>query len=194
MKRDLPESLHSTRDLLTGSLQMRASDTASPMPGDLFDDLAKRFNRAPATVAVTPSVSWFERVQTFIARPAFGVAAFAMVIVGFVLPGMMRPAETGSGFRGVAVVSPAGETVRIILVKAPSSVLMELQNSGDFEKGAISTIENLDATIEGAHVLVNFETSEIKVVNADGLTTHTASLPDDLSGASSAIASAVSRL
>ncbi len=194
MNPDLPESLHSTRDLLAGSLQMRASDHVSSMPGELFDDLAMRFNQAPAAPVVLPSLSWFEKVQSFIARPAFGVAAFAIVIIGLALPGMIRPAQTGSGFRGVATVSPSGEMVHIFLIKAPSSVLRELENSGDFEKGAITALENLNDTIGGAHVLVNFETSEITVVNADGEATFKTSLPEDPSGLSPAIASAVSRL
>jgi len=193
MKRELPENLHSTCDLLAGSLQMRSSDQASQMPGELFDDLALRFNRVPAKAASAPSVSWFEKLQSFIARPAFGVAAFAMIILALTLPSMMSPTQ-GSGFRGANPISPTSEAVHIVLIHAPSEILRDLENSGDFEKGAISAVERVDDTLQGARVMVNFETSEITVVNGNGETTFTTSLPEDPNGLSSAIASAVSRL
>lgn len=190
---EFPSDLQSTRDLLTGSLRSHPADHASAMPGDLLDDLLSRFQTNVATVAATPTLSWFAKIQSLIARPSFGLAALAVVILGLALPGMMAPTSTDSGFRGATVSAPA-EAIRIILIHAPSSFAQQLEKSGDFERGAISSVSRVDDNISGPRVLVNFEESKISVINASDEVIHTAAIPADGSELSSAIAAAVSRL
>ncbi len=190
---ELPSDLHTTRDLLKGSLRTHPADQASSMPEELLEDLVSRFQTTSSAVTQTPSLSWFAKIQLFISRPAFGVAALAVVILGLALPGMMAPTPPGSGFRGAINSTPA-EAIRIILVQAPSTVAQQLEQSGDFEKGAISSISQLDNSLTGPRVLVDFQKSEISVINANGEVTHTAAIPADARDLSSAVAAAVSRL
>ena len=194
MNPNLPEELQSTRDLLAGSLQMHATEKSPAIPGDLLEDLVLRFNREPALAAQTESKSWFAAIQSFIARPAFGVAALAVVILGLVIPSVMRPDRTESGFRGAVSDTIAAESARIILVKASPEIEQTLASSGDFEEGVISSVDRLDAATAGARVVVDFETSTIRVLNASGEEIHSAPVPEDSNELSAAIASALSRL
>ena len=195
MNSDLPSHLHSTRDLLMGSLRLHPEDQPSAMPADLLADLTDRFE-APAPAAVrTPSLSWFAKIQSFVARPAFGVAALAVVILGLALPSMMAPAPVATGFRGAATAVAPSESVRILLVQAPADIVSSLENSGDFETAAISAVSSLPAAdSSSARVIVNFETSEISAISADGTVISTDALPADPVALSAAIATAVSRL
>ncbi len=165
------------------------------MPADLLTDLTNRFE-APAPAAVqTPFLSWFAKIQSFVARPAFGVAALAVVILGLALPRMMAPAPVASGFRGAATAATPNESVRILLVQAPADIVSSLENSGDFETAAISAVSSLPAAdSSSARVIVNFETSEISAIAADGTIISTDALPADPVALSAAIAIAVSRL
>lgn len=193
MKPELPSHLHSTRDLLMGSLRSHPTETASDMPANLLADLTTHFQAsAPAAVRV-PSLSWFEKLQSFVSRPAFGLAALAVAILGFALPGMMTPAPTGTSFRGAPTSAIAGESVRIFLVGAPAHVASTLENSGDFEKGAILSVATLPGS-SSPRVVVDFTKSEITTVAADGSVLATETLPADNSALASAIAAAVSRL
>ena len=94
MNLDLPQTLQSTRDLLAGSLQLHATERAPAIPADLLNDLSRRFNTAPVSAASIQSRSWFEAVQSFIARPAFGMAALAIVILGISVPRMINSTST----------------------------------------------------------------------------------------------------
>ncbi len=194
MNPELPSHLHSTRDLLLGSLRIHPEDQASAMPADLLADLTSRFE-VPAPAAVqTPSLSWFAKIQSFVARPAFGVAALAVVILGLALPSMMAPAPVATGFRGAATAVAPSESVRILLVQAPADIVSSLENSGDFETGAIASVSSIPADSSAARVIVNFETSEISAISADGTVISTDALPADPVALSAAIATAVSRL
>jgi hypothetical protein len=194
MNSELPSHLHSTRDLLTGSLRVHPTDQASAMPAELLSDLTTRFQTfAPAAVR-TPSLSWFEKIQSFVSRPAFGMAAVAMVILGLALPGMMAPAPTGTVFRGAATTVAPGESVRILLVNATADVVTSLETSGDFEKAAISSLSSLPDAFSGPSVIVDFGKSAISVIDATGTLISTDELPADSAALSAAIASAVSRL
>jgi hypothetical protein len=195
MNLDLPTNLESTRNLLAGSLQLHATEQAPAVPADLLHDLTRRFNSAPVTAATIQPRSWFEAVQSFIARPAFGMAALAIVILGISVPRMIDSTSTASsgGFRGT--VSPAAVTrnIRIILIQSPSGFQQALANVGDFESGMISSAASSDS-ITGPRILVDFVTSTITALNASNEKIHTAPLPKDAEEISAAIATAVSRL
>ena len=192
MNLDLPKNLESTRNLLAGSLQLHASEQAPAVPGDLLNDLASRFNTTPAKAAPIPPRSWFEAVQSFIARPAFGMAALAIVILGISVPRMIDSTRPTGGFRGA--ISPTTETrnIRIILIESPAGLLQTLANAGDFESTMISSAKSSDS-ITGPRILVNFATSTITALNASDEAIHTAPLPKDAAEISAAIATALSR-
>ncbi len=194
MNLELPQNLQSTRDLLAGSLQMHATEKAPALPGELFDDMFRRFNPAPSVAVAVESKSWFAAVQSFISRPAFGVAAFAVVVLGLALPNMMAPTTSSSAFRGAVPTETDTDGVRIVLVKAPADIQKAIEDSGDFEKGAISSVEMTASSEKGPRVLVDFEASTIIAIDVNGQTIHESALPKDANEISSAIALAVSKL
>ena len=193
MNLDLPPSLESTRSLLAGSLQLHATEQAPAVPADLLNDLSHRFNTAPVAAATLQPRSWFEAVQAFITRPAFGMAALAIVILGISIPRVIDSTSTRSsgGFRGT--VSPTHETrnIRIILIQSPAGFEQTL--AGDFESSMISSVTTGES-ITGPRVLVDFVTSTITSLNASNEKVHSAPLPKDAEEIPAAIATAVSRL
>lgn len=194
MNLDLPPKLESTRNLLAGSLQLHATEQAPMLPADLFSDLTRRFHSAPVDASSQPC-TWFEAIRSFIARPAFGMAAFAIVILGISVPHMIDTTSTRSsgGFRGA--VSPVAEArnIRIILIQSPAEFQQALAKVGDFESSMISSATGSDS-VTGPRVLVDFATSTITARNASDETVHSAPLPKNTEDISAAIATAISRL
>jgi hypothetical protein len=195
MNLDLPPNLESTRNLLAGSLQLHATEQAPAVPADLLNDLARRFNSAPVATAVIQPRTWFEAVQSFIARPAFGMAALAIVVLGISVPRMIDSSATRSGgtFRGAVSNTAETRNIRIILIQSPAGFQQALANVGDFESSMISSATSSDS-ITGPRILVDFVTSTITALNASDEKVHTAPLPEDAEETSAAIATAVSRL
>lgn len=194
MNHDLPQNLAATRDLLAGSLQLHATERAPAIPADLLNDLSRRFNTAPVSAASIQSRSWFEAVQSFIARPAFGMAALAIVVLGISVPQMINSTSTpAGGFRGSVTPTAATPNIRIILIQSPAGFQQALADLGDFENSMISSATSSDS-ITGPRILVDFVTSTITAVNASDEKIHTAPLPKDAEEISAAIATAVSRL
>lgn len=195
MNLDLPPNLHATRDLLAESLQLHATEQAPALPADLLNDLTRRFNSAPVEAASIQPRSWFEAVQSFLARPAFGMAALAIVVLGISVPRMIDSISNpvSGSFRGA--VSPAAATpnIRIILIQSPAGFQQALANMGDFEKNMISSATSSDS-ITGPRILVDFVALTVTAVNASDEKIHTAPLPKDAEEISAAIATAVSRL
>lgn len=195
MNHELPQNLTATRDLLAGSLQLHATERAPEVPADLLNDLVRRFNAEPVTRAAVQSRSWFEAVQSFIARPAFGMAALAIVVLGVSLPQLIdsnsSPA-TGS-FRGAVDTTPARPSVRIFLIQSPDGYQQALESLGDFESDMISAVSSSDS-ITGPRILVDFVALTITAVNASDEKIHTAPLPMGAEEISAAIATAISRL
>ena len=195
MNPQLSEDLQSTRDLLAGSLQMHATEKAPAISAELLDDLMRRFDQAPATAAAAGTRSWLAAVQSFIARPAFGVAALACLVLGLTVPGLMDSSKPGkSGFRGTVSSPVPSASARIVLIKAAPEIIHQLQASGDFEDSAITTADQPDTTFSGARVVVDFESGTITAVATDGNETYSAPLPQDVSQLSAEIAAALSRL
>lgn len=189
MNLDLPSHLHATRDLLAGSLRLHATEQAPPVPADLLDDLCRRFNSAPIAAVAVPPRSWFETVQSFIARPAFGMAALAIVILGISIPRMI---DSTPSFRGGNPPADSSN-IRIILIQAPADLQQALADAGEIEGGRISSATSSEG-ITGARILVDFVTSTITALNASNETVHTAPLPKNTEEITVAIATAVSRL
>lgn len=192
MTNDLHTDLESTRDLLRGSLQIHATDNAPSVPSDLLEDMVRRFNSTPVMTTKMPSKSWFAAAQAFIARPAFGVAALAVAILGVTVPSMMKPADPGSGFRGAIVSAPMIRKVHVVLLNAPSGIRPFLDSTGDFEKGTILSANPTDNS--GATVFVDFETNTIKAIDSTGNEVYSMALPAAKDNLSAAIATALSRL
>ena len=193
MNLDLPPNLESTRNLLSGSLQLHATEQAPPIPADLLGDLARRFNSAPVAAATIQPRTWFEAVQAFIARPAFGVAALAIVILGIAVPRMIDSTPSSGSFRGADSAAVESRNIRIILIQAPAGFQQALANVGDFESNMISSATSSDS-VTGPRILVDFATSTITALNASDEKIHTAPLPKDAEEISAAIATAISRL
>lgn len=196
MKNDLPQALESTRNLLAESLQLHATEQAPGVPGDLLSDLGRRFSSAQAVAAPLQSRSWWAAVQSFIARPAFGMGALAVVILGISIPSLTRSNSTSAsgGFRGKVTGTAESQNLSIILIQAPSDVQNSLEKSGDFESGVISSAQSSKTSATGPRILVDFATSTISALNASDEQVYTAPLPADPGDLSAAIATAVSRL
>lgn len=196
MMNDFPKTLESTTTLLMGSLRLHATEQAPSVPGDLLTDLAHRFNPTQAVAAPIQSRSWLAAVHSILARPAFGVAALAVVILGLSAPSMIPSKSTpaGGGFRGAATPPAASKNLSIILIQAPSGVRGALEKSGDFESGVISSASSSQVSASGPRILVDFGTSTIIAVDASNQQIYTAPLPEDASDLSDAIASVVSRM
>jgi hypothetical protein len=193
MSRNLTNSLDSTRELLAGSLKMRADEKSPALPADLLEDISKHFAKEHAPVS-PKSRSWFAAVQSFIARPAFGLGALAMVILGLGLPAVMGPGKSETGFRGAASRPTQSESARIVLINAPSDVAQALASSGDFEAGMITSGDSITDAAPGARVVVNFPESNIVVFDAQGEEIHRSTVPKDTTELSAAIATALSHL
>lgn len=195
MNLDLPPHLESTRSLLAGSLQLHATEQARAVSADLLHDLDRRFNAAPGAAAARHPRAWFEVVQSVSARPAFGLAALAIVILGISVPRMIDSNSTASngGFRGT--VSPTAEShhIRIILIQSPAGFQQALAKVGDFESDMISSAAASES-FAGPKILVDFATSTITALNASDEQIHRAPLPADAEEIAAAIATAISRL
>ena len=191
MMNDFPKTLESTRSLLNGSLQLHATEQAPSVPGDLLNDLARHFSSAQAIAAPIQSRSWLAAVQSFLARPAFGMAAIAVVILGISIPSLTQSKST---FRGAMTTTAQSENLSIILIQAPSGVLGTLEKSDNFESGVISSTTSSQVSASGPRILVDYATSTITTVNSSNEQVYAAPLPADAAALSDAIVTAASRL
>lgn len=196
MHLELPEHLHSTRDLLQRSLPAYPLEKAPAMPPGLADELMARF--APKTVVVTPVVeksSLIEKVRAFFATPAFGIAAAAVVVLGVAAPMISGPAPQES-FRGAgSAVYSIGE-VSIVFVGTNRAVQTAVENSGNFEASAFRSATDFTAVqdVSGAKVVIDFNGGKIFAIQADGTQVHSVRIPGEADKAAAAVADAVSRL
>ena len=160
MNIELPQHLKATADLLSSSLRPHPQDTAPPIPKSLLSDLSRRFEQArPASVTQASKVSWFEKARSFVSTPAFGLAAAAMVVLGFFAPAVMTPPQSEApteSFRGANVVETASNAT-IVLITDNSDTRLLLEESGLFDMSVV--IETSDplvaATISTAKLLVD---------------------------------------
>ncbi|MDP4648113.1 MAG: hypothetical protein NWR51_06225 [Akkermansiaceae bacterium] len=192
MNLELPADLQQTADILRNSMMLRSDEKAPALPDALFQDLAARFETSTRITAPVAKISLFEKIQSFISTPAFGMSAAALVILAVALPSVLNTSDnTGTtGFRGSPTDIEATASASIVLIGAPQDIASSLGTSGDFEKGSILTAD----TASGAKVIVDFNASTITSVSADGQAIHTAELPVDRADLSAAIAEALSKL
>lgn len=192
MNLDLPADLQRTADILRNSLMSRTDEKVPALPAGLFEDLSTRFEASTAFAAPAARISLFGRIQSFLATPAFGMAAAALVVLAVVIPGVMEPSgdTAATGFRGGSAGAEATASASIVLIGAPQDIVTSLGASGDFEPGSILTTD----TASGPKVIVDFNGSTIISVDADGHPVHSTELPADLDELSAAIAEALGKL
>lgn len=194
MDLNLPNNLHSTRDLLMRSLVMHP-EQAPAMPAGLAADLTARFAPREIAAPVAAPVSWFEKVRSLLGTPAFGAVAAAVVLLGIAIPMMSGPAERGSEiFRGQSSAVTA-DTARIVFIGQNPEVVSRIQASDDFEASAISTLESTAAsgTVTGPAVIVDFTNASLTAVDRDGSILHRTDLSGNPSEVAASIASALAR-
>jgi len=177
--------------MLRNSLMLRTDEMAPALPDGLFGDLAARFGIGAAMPASAARVSLLAKIQRFLSTPAFGMAAAALVILAAILPSVLRPSgDSGvSSFRG-GTAEIGNTATHIVLIGASQDLASSLSKSGDFEKGSILTSD----TAPGSKVLLDFNTSTITAITADGETVHSAALPADRMALTAAIAEALGKL
>lgn len=196
MNLDLPENLDSTRQLLEGSLHLRTDETAPPVPAGLLDELNARY--APREVvfdAEPPKRSWFAALRDLMAHPAIGAPAVAAIVLSVAIPVALNdPAEPTERFRGLATENES--TTEVLLIGGPTDIDTRIAGCGDLERESLTVLGDLmaAAAIEGPKVIVDFDNSTIRSIDAGGREVFTADMPSDIGELSLALARAVSRL
>jgi hypothetical protein len=196
MHLELPEHLHSTRDLLMRSLPAHPLEKAPAMPSGLADELMDRF--APKTLVVTPVAersSLAGKVRAFFATPAFGIVAAAVVVLGIAAP-MISGTAPRESFRGADALAFAGGEVTIVFVGTNRAVQSAVEDSGNFEPSAFRSAVDFTAVqdMSGAKVVIDFNGGKIIAINAEGAQVHSVRIPAEADKAAVAVADAVSRL
>lgn len=195
MHLELPERLLVTRDVLTRSLPSHAGESAPVMPAHLAADLAKRFGPKSIARQQSDRISWLDKARLFLATPAFGGVAAAVVIMGVAIP-MFTGGEPKEKFRGADAVTTTAPQVRIIFVGENAAVRSAVTASGNFEASALVTAASPDAALSenGAKVIVDFATGTVTAFDASGSEVSRKELPAEAKDASAVIARAVSGL
>lgn len=196
MNLDLPQNLHSTRDLLMASMQPPSNEHAPALPKGLLEDLTRSVAHRSASAHQGQVAGFLTRLRTMLASPAFGCAAAVIAILTVASTVALRPADSQptDTFRGAASYSPADST-QVILVGAPEGMMRHLVSATNFEDGLFATANSTEATqtIEGPRVIVDFVSETITSISSDGETLYRAELPASTSGISLAICSALTR-
>ena len=196
MNPDLPQNLHSTRDLLMASMRTPSNEHAPALPKGLLEDLTRSVAYQPGSARQGQFSSFLNGLRSMFASPAFGVAAAAIAILAVASTVALSPVDSQQTdtFRGAANYS-AAESIQVILVGAPNGMMRDLESATDFEDGiftAASSVESLQ-TIEGPRVIVDFTSKKITGIGSDGQTVYATELPVSTSGISLEIASALTR-
>ena len=133
--------------------------------------------------------------DTFLATPAFGVAAAAVVVLGVAVPMISKPVPQES-FRGMDSTAVSGDAVTILFVGTNRALQSAVENSGNFEPSAFRSAVDLASAQEvaGAKVVIDFNTEKIHAVDATGAETYSARIPAETDKVANAVADAVSRL
>jgi hypothetical protein len=194
MHLELPEHLHSTRDLLLRSLPAHPLEEAPAMPAGLAEELMARFVPKTIIMPVVEGASLLGKLRAFLATPAFGVTAAAVVILGVAAPMVSQP--TQETFRGADSSAVAGGAVTILFVGTNRAVQSAVENSGNFEPSAFRSAVDLSSVqdVAGPKVLIDFNTGKIQAIDATGGEAYSASIPAEAEKVAGAVADAVSRL
>ncbi|WP_193214523.1 hypothetical protein [Luteolibacter marinus] len=197
MDLELPERLHGTRDLLTRSLVTHPHEKAPAMPADLAADLMARFQPQQAEKQASPSPTWFQRACNFLATPAFGAVAAAVVVIGIAMPMLSGPgSKTAETFRGGDTAYTAASAVRIVLVGENSGQRTALEASGDFESSSFVDSSSVSAIedVPGPKVIIDFPAGMIRGLSDKGTLMYQTAIPEDAVDLAPAVADVVSRL
>ena len=191
MDLELPPHLDSVRRRLAASLALCPTEQAPCVPAGLLEDLERHFD-APVLTPVRERRSWRERVRGLIASPAFGIAAAAMLVLSVATPSLLP--ETI--FRGTPSSSTSGDCVPVVLVREPTGIRQLVEGSGDFEAGAVASVDRLDKglAILGPKVVVDFETGLLRSLDSTGREFFSAPIPEDTAELSTLIAEAITYL
>jgi hypothetical protein len=196
MNLDLPQNLHSTRDLLMASLRPSSNEHAPALPKGLLEDLTRSVAHQSASVRQGQFAGFLSSVRAMFASPAFGGAAAAIAILAVASSVALRPADSQptDTFRGAASYSSA-DSIQVILVGAPNGMMRSLESGTDFENGIFSAASSAESvqTIEGPRVIVDFVSKTITGIRSDGETFYHTELPASTSGISLEISSALTR-
>lgn len=195
MNIELPEHLKATADLLSKSLHLHPQDKAPAVPESLVSDLATEF--VPASPTQT-KVSWISKIHDLVATPGFGLAAAALLVIGFLAPSLTNPSqnsESAETFRGANVAYSASDA-SIVLITDNSETRQLLEESGLFDMSAV--IETSDplvaATLQKAKLLVDVKGGAIVGYNKDSREVVADKLPSDRSKVAERIALAFGAL
>lgn len=195
MNIELPQHLKATADLLSRSLHQNPLDEAPAVPKSLVNDLTTRW--APSQAA-TPMVSWFSKFHQFVATPGFGLAAAALLVLGFFAPALMTPQQVTKStetFRG-ANVAYSASNASIVLITDNSDTRLLLEQSGLFDMSVV--IETSDplvaATLQTAKLLVDVKGGAIVGYNKESREIVADQLPADQSKIAERIALAFGAL
>lgn len=195
MDLQLPDRLHATRDLLMRSLMTDPRERAPAIPADLLADLEARFAPRRVILVPEPKISWFGKVSAFLATPAFGIAAAAVVVIGVAVPMISGPA-TGlpESFRGGSNPALSASSARIIFLGENPTLRSAIEDSGNFEASALISelSESTVDAMEGPKVIVNFTSGTITAVDSKGATVHRSLIPTKAADAAAAVSTAVS--
>lgn len=196
MNPDLPQNLHSTRDLLMASMQPPSNEHAPALPKGLLEDLTRSVAHRSASARQGQFAGFLASLRSMFASPAFGCAAAAIAVLAVASTVALRPVDSQKTdtFRGAAS-DRAAEAIHVILVGAPNGVMRTLESTTDFEDGifsAASSPESVQA-IEGPRVIVDFVSKTITSISSDGETLYQTELPASTSGISLSISSALIR-
>lgn len=196
MHLELPEHLHSTRDLLLRSLPAHPFEQAPAMPAGLADELMARFAPEAAPVTLVGRMSLTDKLRAFLATPGFGLAAAAVVLIGVAMPLISQPERRKETFRGGESTAIAGDAVSIVFVGTNSSLQSVVENSGNFEVSAFRSAPDLAGAmaVGGAKVVVDFSTRKISALDSEGREIHSAKIPGEAEKVAAAVADAVSHL
>jgi|GEM_PF-4183497 len=191
MELELPPHLDSVRQRLAASLALHPADQAPATPSGLLEDLERHFDTS-VMVPVREKRPWRDRLRSMLASPAFGIAAAVVVVIGFTLPSLFEP----SSFRGGPTAAPSGQAVQIVLVDEPTGIRHMVETSGDFEAGAVASVDQLEKvfSILGPKVIVNFETGLLRAVDSAGTEYFSAPIPENTADLSTVIAEAITHL
>lgn len=166
MKDPIPDHLKPVRQILMDSAHGPTDDEAPPPSGDLLDDLEKSLaaplTSQPKSEAASPS--FFERVRSLFATPAFGLVA-ALIVVLFVAVPLL---QNGHTFRkGGGATS---ESAPVVLVGIDDKAYDKLATDGLFDPQALLRLDTraeADA-IASPKIIVDFEEGMLRAYDAGG--------------------------
>ncbi|MEM1085398.1 MAG: hypothetical protein AAGI48_14895 [Verrucomicrobiota bacterium] len=195
MNIELPQHLQATADLLSRSFPGHSQDHAPSLPKSLVEDFVLQDE---PQVAPKPKISLFSKARSFIATPAFGLAAAALIVIGFFSPALLGPADQSTpreAFRGSKLVHATNSATVVLITDEPETRQL-LEDSGLFDmEFVIETSDPLVAvSIPTAKLLVDVKGGAIVGYNAESREVVSDELPTDRSKLAERIALAFGAL